>query len=183
MKLHRLFLAVGITALTSVATLAAPAPIDMSQACGHGGTRVVSGSFDPATGAVDLKVTMTDCAGRPGDRSSAISPMGNPMRKPFEAGYATHNGTVTVNGTFLLGDTGTVAVDLVDQIDTTITFDSSANTMTRVCTISRVGSLDARKDLFKGTVTHNNCTMTGDYHENFGLVEHLLRNLTDTGGL
>ena len=112
-----------------------------------------------------------------------MAPLGQPLRKPFQAGFATHSGTVTVKGTFLLGTTGAVDVDLVDQIDTKVTFDASENTMTRVCTITRVGTLDAHKNLFKGSVKHNECTMTGDYHENFGLVEHVLRNLTDTGGL
>ena len=183
MKLRPLALAIGLTALTSVASFAAPATVDMTQACGHGGTRVVSGTFDATTGAVDLKVTMTGCAGRPGDKLDAMSPLGQPLRKPFQAGFATHSGTVTVKGTFLLGTKGSVDVDLVDQIDTKVTFDASENTMTRVCTITRVGTLDANKNLFKGSVKHNECTMTGDYHENFGLVEHLLRNLTDTGGL
>lgn len=184
MKFRFLSLAIGLSVLTSVTAFAAPVPVDLQQACGRGGTRVVSGTFDAETGAVDLKVTLTDCAGRPGDKPHATGLLGQPpIRKPFEAGQATHNGTVTVKGTFLLDTTGTVTVDLLDQIDTSVTFDASANTMTRVCTITRVGTLDAHKHLFKGTVTHNNCTMTGNYHENFGLIEHLLRNLTDTSGL
>jgi hypothetical protein len=203
MKHTWISLAIGLTVLSSATAFAASAPINLTQNCGKGGTRVVSGTFDVATGAVDLKVTMTDCAGRPGEKLETQTPVGsnplvprdaspvssasdsksNRVGRPFEAGHATHNGTVAVKGTFKMDTSAMVTVNLVDQIDTKVTFDASANTMTRVCTITRVGTLDARKDHFTGTVTHNNCTMTGDYHENFGLIEHLLRNLTDTSGL
>lgn len=200
MKRQLLSLAIGLSAMACATSFAASVPINLTQNCGLGGTRTVTGSFDASTGAVDIIVTITGCAGRPGDKQLTPFPNGTPSVvsrdaatdsdansvkpvRPPGAGVASHDGTVSVKGTFLADTSGVVTVNLVDKIDTKVTFDAAANTMTRVCTITRVGKLDATKGLFHGTVTHNDCTMTGDYREGFGLVEHLLRHLTDTHGL
>lgn len=242
MKRQLFSLPIGVFALVGASAFAVttpvttpvppgPAPINLTQACSQGGTRAINGSFDTVSGAVNITVTLTGCAGRPGNMPVLLTPPSTPpvtpgiapapastasqpstpiaggttgvptdshehegtsaatetrhggTSRPSDVGLATHDGTVTVKGTFLLNTSGLITVNLVDQINTKVTFDASANTMTRVCTITRVGNLEAKHDLFHGTVTHNNCTMTGDYHESFGLVEHLLRNVTDTHGL
>jgi hypothetical protein len=197
MKKPLIACAFGLSALCASTVFAAATPISLTQACSLGGTRVVKGSFDETSGAVDLSITLTGCAGRPSDKPIAVAvPAGaasgptsasghseddSRKTKPFMKGIPTHDGTIAVKGTFL-NSKGVVTVNLVDQINTKVTFNAAAKTMTRVCTIARVGTLDATKDVFDGTVTHNNCTMTGSYHESFGLIEHLLRHTTDTQG-
>ena len=189
--------AVGLAAILSASVYAAPTAINLTQACSLGGTRTVKGNFDETNGAVNLSVILTGCAGRPSDKktivpmpaTTASAPVPNSGNtedearsgKAFMHGVPTHDGTITVKGTFF-NSKGLVTVNLVDQINTNVTFDATAKSMTRVCTIARVGTLDANKDVFDGTVTHNNCTMTGSYHESFGLIEHLLRHATDTQG-
>lgn len=133
-------------------------------ACPGGGTRTVVGGYDAKVGTVDVVVTLTNC----------IDHQGN-----------THNGTASMQGTLTLTTSTTVAnpsttfdMNETKAINTTVTFKSGGK-VARNCTVKREGSYDDRTGTFSGTVTRNNCTLTGDYKFRPGLVDNLIENANE----
>ncbi|MBV8465286.1 MAG: hypothetical protein JO218_05010 [Burkholderiales bacterium] len=121
------------------------------------GARVIAGTWDTTTGALNVTVTMTNCEG-PGD--------------------LTVTGTDVITGTLVQGTTaGAYTINTTETINTKATEDDNSNTLTRTCTITRNGTFD--HDTFTGTTTRNNCTLNGTYRENGQDIRevHLLENL------
>lgn len=138
---------------------AASTPIDFSNTCSGGGTKVVKGSFDSTSGALDVTITMTACIG---------------------GGGATHDGTATVKGTLKLDSaTKKYSVDLAENIDTNIKF-KDGGTVKRTCALTKVGSYDTATDMFTGKVTRSNCSLDGSFTDRQGILENLLRKSTSS---
>lgn len=127
-------------------------PISMTNNCAGGGTRTVTGSYDPTTGALSTGTTLTACIVRNGDR---------------------FDGTTSTTGTVLATATG-FTIDIIANVNTTITF-TDLSQVVRVCTTTKKGTFTTANQTFDGTTAHNNCSVTGKVLEHEGLVEHLLR--------
>ena len=134
-----------------------PNAISMTDNCAGGGTRSVTGSYDAASGSLDLTIALSACVLRNGQ---------------------THDGTTTMKGTLLATTTGHT-IDLVSNINTTVT-NVDGSKLTRTCDITKKGSFTQATQTFDGTETRNNCTVTGKVREHENLVEHLLRNVTQS---
>lgn len=189
-------------ALLAGSAYAAPVTISSSEQCEGGGTRTVAGSYDATSGALDVTVTMAACVGRPQKAASTTATAtttttttpsttaGNNTRPPQTgmgtqgngAGQPTADGTETIKGSMLLASGTVYNLDLTDTANVKLSF-TNADSMQRNCTVTHKGSFDTKTNLFTGTLARNNCTMTGTYPEQLGLVEHLLRNASSTDGL
>ncbi|MHB9117409.1 MAG: hypothetical protein ACYC2R_03935 [Burkholderiales bacterium] len=121
------------------------------------GSRTVSYDWNAASGALKLDVVFADCQ---------------------LANGATVNGTDATDGTLTASGSSGYKIDLSDTVDTTVT-DKFGNSHTRNCTITRTGTLDTSTKVFSGTVTRNNCTLSGDFREGLGLIEMLANQPTN----
>jgi hypothetical protein len=133
--------------------------IDTTNRCGKSGTRTTKGSFDLSSGALDLTVTLTHCGGKKG---------------------VVVDGTDHIVGTFtqIAGSKSQWQVDLTDTIDQTDSGGARNVTVARKCTITKKGTFDEHKDAFDGVVTRNNCSVSGKFPEEMGVVEHILKQAT-----
>ena len=144
--------AIGTTATASVPTSAVN--IDLSFACRGGGTRTMTGSYDPATGALASSVTLTDCV----------------------EGSATHNGSVTTSGTLTQSGTNVYALSLTSVYATTVA--NGTDSVTRNCTWTKTGTYDLTAQTFTGNVTKTNCSLDLTETQRGDIVQHLLRDST-----
>lgn len=143
------------TAATAAATVPTSAvSIDVSYACRGGGTRTMTGSYDPATGALSGSVTLTDCV----------------------EGNATHNGNVTTSGTLMQSGTNVYALDLTSTYVTTMT--NGTDSVSRNCTWTKTGSYDLTAQTFTGSVVKTNCSLDLTETQRGDIVQHLLRDAT-----
>jgi hypothetical protein len=136
--------------------------INMSTPCAGGGTRSVTGTYDPSSGALDITATMDACVLRDGE---------------------TITGKMTTNGLLQAVSSG-FTMDLNSVVNTSLVR-PDGSTVTRACTIGKNGTFDMSTKTFTGTITHDKCTATGVVREYEGIVEHLLRNAItedETGG-
>ncbi len=150
----------GTTATTSTTTASSTATaIDMTQHCGKSGTRSTKGSFDQSSGAIDVTVTLSHC----GTRKGVIV-----------------DGTDHIVGTFLpvAGSKSQWQVNMTDTIDQTDSGGAKNVTVVRKCTVTKKGTYDEHKDAFDGEVMRTNCSVTGKFPEEMGIVEHLLKQAT-----
>lgn len=148
------------TASTTASTAASTAlAIDFTDHCGKGGTRSTKGSFDLASGALDITVTLAHCGGKKG---------------------VVVDGTDHISGSFLLvaGSESQWKVDMTDTIDQTDSGGAKNVAVLRKCTITKKGTFDEHKDAFDGEVLRTNCSVTGKFPEQMGIVEHLLQEST-----
>ena len=137
--------------------------IDMSNDCAGGGTRVVHGTYDATSGALDTMTTLTACVARNGDK---------------------FDGTASTKGKLLAKETG-FEIDIKSSVDTTIVR-SDLSTVHRVCTVTKQGTYTNANQTFDGTTARTDCSVTGQVLEHENLVEHLLRpaqGMEDGGGL
>lgn len=198
-------------ALFTGSAYAAPLAISSTEQCEGGGTRTVAGSYDASSGALDVTVTLAACVGRPQMNKTTTSATtatttttasatsttptpgttgsnGNRSPQPGtgtqgnSAGQPTADGTETIKGSMLLASGTVYNLDLTDTAIVKLSF-SNSDSMQRNCTVTHKGSFDTKTNLFTGTLARNNCTMSGTYPEQLGLVEHLLRNASSTDGL
>jgi hypothetical protein len=131
-----------------------PLKLDFNYDCKGGGTRVVTGTWDTSTGALNVSVAVNSCIGPEG---------------------ATHNGTDTISGTLQAGSTaGDYSENLTEVIATNVSF-SDGGSLTRNCTITRNGSYTGKTDTFTGTTSRNNCTVSGSYHDHLHVLDDLLK--------
>jgi len=165
MALAGLVLANGASAQMTTQTLPQPTSfnIDMTNDCAGGGTRVVHGTYDAASGALDTMTTLTACVARNGDK---------------------FDGTTSTKGKLLATETG-FEIGITASVDTTIVR-SDLSMVHRVCTVTKQGTYTNANQTFDGTTERTNCSVTGQVLEHEGLVEHLLRpaqGMEDGGGL
>lgn len=144
-----------LTSLFPVAAYAASVPISFSRDCPYGGTRAESGTWDSSSGATNLTVTLTACN---------------------IDDHTVHDGTVNITGTFSYTDSTKTSVsqNLTFTVNTKITGD---NTYTRSCTLTRVGTFSSTTKTFSGTITRNNCTISGDFTERGGSYNGLMKDI------
>ena len=150
----------GGTSVTPPATTT-PAPkataLNSTDECSGGGTRTLTGSWDKTTGAIDTTTTLADCVLRNGD---------------------VHNGTTTLVGTLLATQTG-FTIDVTGKVDTSVVR-KDGSTLARKCTTTKKGSFTNTTQIFDGSTTRTDCSLTGQNREHEGLAEHLLRSsITD----
>lgn len=128
-------------------------------ACPGGGSNQVTGGYDATTGKIDITITATACIDERG---------------------VTHDGTAIMQGTLSADSSGAnlYQLDETKTINSTLTF-PTGGTMTRACTVTRQGSYNNASGDFNGTVSRNNCTMTGAYRFKKGLVDNLIENATE----
>ena len=111
--------------------------------CPNGGTRAISGDYNPLTGAFDLTATVTECV--------SVSGM-------------VTNGNVTATGNFRISAGGTLA-----EFDTNLNYDIYRNhqelqTSTQnVCQKTIVGTYDMQTGKLDGS-SMSNCEKTGDFY-------------------
>lgn len=147
----------GTTPTTDTAPAPKPTALKSTDRCSGGGTRTLTGSWDTATGAIDTTTTLTDCVLRNGD---------------------VHNGTTTLVGTLLASKTG-FTIDVTDKVDTSVVR-KDGSTLARKCTTIKKGTFVNTTQIFDGSTTRTDCSLTGQNREHEGLAEHLLRNsITD----
>jgi len=127
-------------------------PISMTNNCAGGGTRVVTGSYDAANGALSATTTLTGCIVRNGDK---------------------FDGTTSTTGTLLATSTG-YTIDITASVNTSITR-VDLSKVVRVCTSTKQGTFTTANQTFDGTTAKNNCSVTGKVLEHEGMVEHVLR--------
>lgn len=154
------------TTTTPTPTDTAPAPakpapkptaLKTDDRCSGGGTRTLTGTWDTTTGAIDTTTTLKDCVLRNGD---------------------VHNGTTSLIGTLLATKTG-FDIDVTGKVDTSVVR-KDGSTLARKCTTTKKGSFTNTTQIFDGTTTRTDCSLTGQNREHEGLAEHLLRNsITD----
>lgn len=130
--------------------------IAFSHPCARGGSRTVNGTFDTASGALDVTLTLDQCA----SRNVKVS------------------GTDHLAGTLRTGSDGLWTVNLVETVDTTFAGAARDATGARRCTITQDGSYDPRRNVFTGTITRTDCTSSGTFHEELGLAEWLMKRAT-----
>jgi hypothetical protein len=132
--------------------------LNFNDKCAGGGTRVSTGSYDPATGALNMTETMTAC----------VDPSGG-----------THDGTVTLSGTVGPASGGSYPMDITYAFnDKYVT--STNNSVQRVCTWEKKGAFDTTTERFQGTIAKTNCSLTVDEKEKGNIIEHILRKATAT---
>jgi hypothetical protein len=145
----------GNPATTATATVPTSAvSIDISRACRGGGTRAMTGSYDPASGAIAASVTLTACV----------------------EGGTTHDGSVTTSGTLTQSATDVYALDLTSVYATTAS--NGTDSVTRNCTWTKTGSYDLAAQTFTGSVTKTNCSLELTETQRGDIVQHLLRDAT-----
>lgn len=145
----------GAAAATPAATVPASAVnIDISRTCRGGGTRALTGSYDPATDALAASVVLTACV----------------------EGGATHDGSVVTSGTLTQSGTDVYALDLTSTYATTVT--NGTDSVTRNCTWTKTGSYDLAAQTFTGSVTKTNCSLDLTETQRGDIVLHLLRDAT-----
>jgi hypothetical protein len=142
------------TTATAATVPTSAVSIDVSHACRGGGTRAMTGSYDPATGALSSSVTLADCV----------------------EGNATHNGSVTTSGTLTLSGTNVYALNLTSTYATTMT--NGTDSVSRNCTWSKTGSYDLAAQTFTGSVLKTNCSLDLTETQRGDIVQHLLRDAT-----
>lgn len=143
------------TAATATATIPASAvAIDISRSCRGGGTRAMTGSYDPASGAIAASVTLTACV----------------------EGGTTHDGSVVTSGTLTQSGTDVYALDLSSTYATTAT--NGTDSVTRHCTWTKTGSYDLAAQTFTGSVTKTGCSLDLTETQRGDIVQHLLRDAT-----
>jgi hypothetical protein len=128
-------------------------------ACPGGGSNQVTGGYDASTGKIDITITFTACIDERG---------------------VSHDGTAIMQGTLSADSSGAnlYQLDETKTINSSLTF-PTGGTMTRTCTVTRKGSYDNASGAFNGTVSRNNCTMTGAYRFKKGLVDNLIENAAE----
>lgn len=144
--------AAGATTDTTASVPTSAVSIDVSHACRGGGTRAMTGSYDPATGALASSVTLTDCV----------------------EGGTTHNGSVTTTGTLTQSATSSYALSLTSVYATTVA--NGTDSVARNCTWTKTGTYDLAAQTFTGTVTKTNCTLDLTETQRGDIVQHLLRD-------
>ena len=120
------------TSISTTATIPTTAvSIDESATCQGGGTRAISGSYDPTTGALESTVTYTNCI----DRDS------------------TQDGSITTTGNLIqdTSDSNLYILSLSTTTDMSRTRGTDENQMT--CTRTTAGTYDLSTQTFTGTVT------------------------------
>ena len=145
------------TTTTTTATATVPTSaisIDLSYNCRGGGTRAMTGSYDPATGALSSSVTLTACV----------------------EGNTTHNGSVTTTGTLTQSATDTYALNLTSVYATTVT--NGTDSVVRNCTWTKSGTYDLAAQTFTGSVVKTNCSLDLTETQRGDIVQHLLRDST-----
>ncbi|MFA6311213.1 MAG: cytochrome c [Sterolibacterium sp.] len=150
------------TPTASPATTQATAnSIQSSERCAASGSRVISGSYDPITGALNTTTTLSACVIRNGDK---------------------FDGTDTTAGTLLATATG-FTIDITSTVNTAIVR-ADGSTVTRACTSTKKGTYTSATQTFDGTTAKSNCSVTGKVLEHENVIEHLLRAATgdDEGG-
>lgn len=165
-----------IVTLACGVAFAAPGRVEMKNQCGSG-TRTVTGGYDADSGVMDVTIKLDACQ--------------------TEGGL--HTGTTTLKGTMKLDANSKTkyAMNLTETVDTKVVYQyrngfkpprpgddatETDGTMTRKCTIVRVGSYDVRSDVFEGKITRSDCSLDGSVRERLGLVEGLLRRSTTPEG-
>ena len=147
----------------TVTTTATPtsATIQSSEKCATSGSRVIAGTYDAKTGALNTKTTLSACVIRNGDK---------------------FDGTDTTAGTLLATATG-FSIDITSSVNTSIVR-ADGSTVTRTCTSTKKGTYTAATQTFDGTTSKSNCSVTGKVLEHENVIEHLLRAATgdDEGG-
>lgn len=121
-----------------------------NNSCPGGGTREVTGGYDSKTGVLDATITLTGCKDKHGVQI---------------------DGTVVVQGTDVIGSDGSVSINDTKTINEKITL-TSGKTVTRQCTIARVGTFTSSSKEFSGTITRNNCSLSGSLKMG-GLIDFL----------
>lgn len=130
--------------------------ISMTHPCSQGGSRTANGTFDLASGALDVTITLTDCSAK----RSKLS------------------GTSTIKGTLKAETTGAWTVDLTEVVDQRFASESHNVAGTRKCTIAQKGSYDPRRNVFTGNITRSACVTEGSLHEELGLAEWVMKRTT-----
>jgi hypothetical protein len=118
--------------------------------------------LDATTGAIDLTTTLTACKTRNGQ---------------------TYDGKTVISGTIKV-DTAGMAIDTKTIVDMKMTR-SDGTSVTRTCTVTKVGTFTHKTQTFDGTTTRTDCKVTGAVRDHEGVVEHLLRAATtddESGG-
>jgi hypothetical protein len=143
-------IAAPTTAAATVPTSAVS--IDVSRTCRGGGTRAITGSYDPATGALAASLVLSACV----------------------EGGTTHDGSVTTSGTLTQSATNVYALNLTSTYATTAT--NGTDSVARNCTWTKAGSYDLVAQTFTGTVTKTNCSLDLTETQRGDIVQHLLRD-------
>lgn len=127
--------------------------------CVKGGTRTVTGGYDPVTGKIDITITLKDC---------------------IDAKEGKHNGTAAMQGTIILktGSTSVYTVKDTKTVMDTVTF-SDGTKLIRSCTLTRDGEYDSHGNTFNGKSTRNDCVLDGQYKFKDGLVDNLISNSSE----
>lgn len=134
-----------------------PTALKTDDRCSGGGTRTLTGTWDTTTGVIDTTTTLKDCVLRNGD---------------------VHNGITSLTGTLLATKTG-FDIDVTGKVDTSVVR-KDGSTLARKCTTTKKGTFTNTTQIFDGTTTRTDCSLTGQNREHEGLAEHLLRNsITD----
>lgn len=154
-------LAFADTGQNPTTTQASANTIQSSEKCATSGSRVISGNYDPITGALNTKTTLSACVIRNGDK---------------------FDGTDTTTGTLLATAAG-FAIDITSTVNAAIVR-ADGSTVTRACTSTKKGTYTSATQTFDGTTAKSNCSVTGKVLEHENVIEHLLRAATgdDEGG-
>lgn len=149
------------TTVSPATTQATANSIQSSEKCATSGSRVISGTYDPTTGALNTKTTLSACVIRNGDK---------------------FDGTDTTAGTLLATATG-FAIDITSTVNMAIVR-ADGSIVTRACTSTKKGTYTSATQTFDGTTAKSNCSVTGKVLEHENVIEHLLRAATgeDEGG-
>ncbi|MCB1775921.1 MAG: hypothetical protein KDI50_00640 [Candidatus Competibacteraceae bacterium] len=124
------------TSTATTATISTTAvSIDESATCQGGGTRAISGSYDPTTGVLESTMSYSSCIERD----------------------STQDGSITTTGTLVQdsSDSTVYALDMSTVTDITRTRGTDESQMT--CTRTAVGTYDLTAQTFTGTVTQESC--------------------------
>lgn len=142
-------------------TQSATNTIQTSERCATSGSRVISGTYDPKTGALNTKTTLSACVIRNGDK---------------------FDGTDITIGTLLATAMG-FTIDITSTVNTTIVR-ADGSTVSRACTSTKNGTYTSATQTFDGTTAKSNCSVAGKVLEHENVIEHLLRAATgdDEGG-
>ena len=135
--------------------------IQNSEKCATSGSRMISGTYDATSGALNTKTTLSACVIRNGDK---------------------FDGTDTTVGTLLATATG-FTIDITSTVDTAIVR-ADGSTVTRTCTSTKKGTYTSATQTFDGTTAKTGCSVIGKVLEHENIIEHLLRAATgdDEGG-
>lgn len=134
--------------------------LNITAQCRGGGTRTVTGTWDAASGALDVSIEVKNCKQNRDE---------------------IHNGITTMTGTLLPAATGSsYDIDLTTHVETAVTGSEHGVDFTQVCDITKKGSFDERQHLFTGS-TKTTCDKNGSFQGKDGLLEYLLKPTSNSG--